>query len=454
MRRAVVAGLLVLATSCGKRGDPLPPLRRHPAPVQQLSIAQRGPFIQLEWSAPSRNTDGSEEVELEKVEVFRRVIDIVEPPREEIVSSSEETSEETAAPAEETEVEEATQEVTSEEKQEEAAQEAKPLEAEAVEQTTPSETASESPTETVTAPEAAPPPVVIPPFPEGATAIATLESATAGEALTYRDSWDEAFEGKQVEYAVRHSNRKGRTSGMSYIAQIQPLAPIEPPTSVRAEVDAAGVRLAWEPYSEERELKGDLGFNVYRRQGSELYLPAPLNSQAVTTPGFLDQSFEFGSKWCYAVRTVFIPRPEEPVVPVTPGEGEETPVPDSVPTPGPPPALIESLDSEEICITPTDTFAPPPPGNVIAVDVSEGILLSWDSVEADDLGGYLVYRATDDDGPFDLLTPEPLPVASYTDREVEPGVEYHYAVSAVDGSEPRNESPHSPSVAARAPQQN
>jgi hypothetical protein len=178
-----------------------------------------------------------------------------------------------------------------------------------------------------------------------------------------------------------------------------------------------------------------------------------LNSQAAATPDFLDPSFEFGSKWCYVVRTVFIPRPEEPAVPETPEEGEEAPVSDAVPTPGPPPALIESLDSEEICITPRDTFAPPTPGNVIAVDVSEGILLSWDSVEADDLAGYLVYRATDDDGPFDVLTPEPLPVASYTDREVEPGVEYHYAVSSVDGSEPRNESPRSPAVAALAPQQ-
>jgi len=241
---------------------------------------------------------------------------------------------------------------------------------------------------------------------------------------------------------------------MSFIAQIQPLVPLEQPTDVHAEVDAGGLRIGWVPHPETRDEKGELGFNIYRRQEGELYPAAPMNPQVVTTSRYTDQSFEFGKQWCYVIRTVFVPRPEEPLTPESPVEGEETGIPAVVPTPGPPPALIESLDSEEVCITPVDSFSPPAPTHLIAVEVSAGILLSWESVAAEDLGGYLVYRATDDDGPFDLLTPEPIPMASYTDRDVEPGVEYHYSVSAVDRSDPPNESPRTPSVSARAPQGN
>ncbi len=443
--RLLAASLVVLAVSCGKRGDPLPPLRRHPEPVQQLSVSQRGPFVQLEWSAPTRNTDGSSEVELLKVEVFRRILDIVKPPDVPVEVLDEEIGEEGEAP----EVSEAkTEETLPEEKVEEKAPPAETLVAQE-EATTDQE--AETPTEAL---PVAPPAPVIPPFPEGATVIATLDSLTGGEGLSYRDPWDPSFEGKKLEYAVRHSNRKGRTSGMSFIAQIQPLVPIERPADVQAEVDAGGVHIGWVPHPQTRDDEGELGFNIYRRQEGELYPAAPMNPQAVTTSTYTDQSAEFGKEWCYVVRTVFVPHPEEPTAPESPVEVEEAIVPPVVPTPRPPPALIESLDSEEACITPVDSFAPAAPTHLIAVEVSEGILLSWESVEAEDLGGYLVYRATDGDDSFALLTPEPISIASYTDRDVEPGVEYHYTVSAVDQSEPPNESPQSPSVSARAPEGN
>ena len=429
----------------------MPPLRHHPEPVQQLSIAQRGPFVQLEWSAPTRNTDGSSEVELEEVEVFRRVLDIVEPTDVPAELPSEEIEEE----GEGSEVSEAeTEETLPEGKAEETTPPAETLVAQ---EEAPTDQEVETPTEAQ--PVAPPGPVippapVIPPFPEGATVIATMDSLTAGESLSYRDPWDPSFEGKQLEYAVRHSNRKGRTSGMSFIAQIQPLAPIERPADVQAEVDVRGVHIGWIPHPETRDEEGELHFNIYRRQESELYPAAPMNPQAVTTSNYTDQSFEFGKQWCYVIRTVFVPHPEEPSAPESPVEGEEAIVPPVVPTPRAPPPLIESLDSEEVCITPVDSFAPAAPTHLIAVEVSEGILLSWETVEAEDLGGYLVYRATDDAGPFGLLTPEPIPMASYTDRDVEPGVEYHYAVSAVDQSDPPNESPQSSSVSARGPQGN
>ena len=72
---AVAVG--VLTAGCGKRGDPLPPLRPYPGAAEGVEIRQVGNRIELEWRAPTRNTDGTiEKLELAEVEVRRRIIDI------------------------------------------------------------------------------------------------------------------------------------------------------------------------------------------------------------------------------------------------------------------------------------------------------------------------------------------------------------------------------------------
>jgi len=60
MRRApaVALTLLCLAPACGKRGDPLPPLRRNPEPIRDLSVVQRGGELEVSFTAPQRSVDG------------------------------------------------------------------------------------------------------------------------------------------------------------------------------------------------------------------------------------------------------------------------------------------------------------------------------------------------------------------------------------------------------------
>ncbi len=73
------SAVAIISTSagCGKRGDPLPPLRPFPDSAEGLTIRQIGNRIKLEWRAPTRNTDGTvEKLELAEVEVRRRIIDI------------------------------------------------------------------------------------------------------------------------------------------------------------------------------------------------------------------------------------------------------------------------------------------------------------------------------------------------------------------------------------------
>jgi hypothetical protein len=71
VRRVVPAALLALSVvGCGKRGDPLPPLRRVPQPVIGLNLAQRGDKLEIAYTVPRNTTDGGRLPVLE-VDVLR-----------------------------------------------------------------------------------------------------------------------------------------------------------------------------------------------------------------------------------------------------------------------------------------------------------------------------------------------------------------------------------------------
>ncbi len=60
MRTApAAAALLLLLPACGKRGDPLPPLRRTPPPVTNLRLAQRGDRLEIRYMAPRASVEGA-----------------------------------------------------------------------------------------------------------------------------------------------------------------------------------------------------------------------------------------------------------------------------------------------------------------------------------------------------------------------------------------------------------
>jgi hypothetical protein len=61
---------LLLLAACGKRGDPLPPLRPTPQPVAGLKLSQRGDQMELGLVAPRVGTDGTR-LRLLEVEILR-----------------------------------------------------------------------------------------------------------------------------------------------------------------------------------------------------------------------------------------------------------------------------------------------------------------------------------------------------------------------------------------------
>lgn len=69
---AAVATVALAFVGCGKRGDPLPPLRRSPLPVANLRLAQRGNELVVTFTTP-RTTVGGVKLGLMEVELVHRL---------------------------------------------------------------------------------------------------------------------------------------------------------------------------------------------------------------------------------------------------------------------------------------------------------------------------------------------------------------------------------------------
>ena len=68
--------LLLSAASCGKVGNPLPPIIRIPEAVGNLTAAQNGNSVVLTWTNPARYIDGNPVTDLTTVHVFRNGVEV------------------------------------------------------------------------------------------------------------------------------------------------------------------------------------------------------------------------------------------------------------------------------------------------------------------------------------------------------------------------------------------
>lgn len=214
--------------------------------------------------------------------------------------------------------------------------------------------------------------------------------------------------GKDVTVAARAIGRSGRDAGWSDPVTLAVVQPLPQPIGLRAESAPQGVRLAW-------QAPGN-AFVIYRRGPDEkIYTIAGHADHSE----WIDTTAEFGKTYSYLVQAV-----------AKVGEGQ-----------------AESEVSEEARITPADTFPPAVPAGLTAVPSTASIELVWERNVEPDLAGYRVYRALGS-GRFDLVSDTQEP-PSFSDRRIESGKVYRYAVSAVK----RNglESKMSPPVEVTAP---
>jgi hypothetical protein len=197
--------------------------------------------------------------------------------------------------------------------------------------------------------------------------------------------------GKEAIVAVRVAGGNGKQSGWSNFAIVDVVPEPERPRNFTAVPSPLGVSLTW-------SARGDR-FRVYRRGPGETGFTA---QAAVEKPEWTDANADFGKHYAYMVQTI-----------VKLANDKE--------------ALSDP--SEEAAITPEDVFPPAVPTGLQAAAAPASIELAWDANTEPFLGGYRVYRSAAG-GPVEKLA-EVGVIPSYSDRQVEPGKTYRYAVAAV-----------------------
>lgn len=202
-----------------------------------------------------------------------------------------------------------------------------------------------------------------------------LDERTYGSELVVRDSLRDLFEARRLgkailRYAVSVTRDRRRTSDLSPLVAIRPLAPPDAPFNLSADSEEGRVCLGWEPppVSEDGTRPAAKGYAVYRR-------PAPPPGTAdegwyegmlggTLFNSFVDTTVETGKRYVYVVRAA--PAVEPPYVL------------------GPP--------SEEIVVDTRDVFPPPAPEGLLVLREIGGVRLLWNPVLSADLAGYEVSR--------------------------------------------------------------
>jgi len=350
MPAALVLAALAVA-ACGKRGDPRPPLRPIPGRVADLSAHRVDDRVELRFTVPAANLDGSTPAAATRVDVF-------------------------AAPA--------------------AAAAPVPIAADiAADPRNLRRQVAIRPEETLETPAPNAPPDTRPRSGDAAALVERPLVTTPGETPP-------AF----VHYVVRAvaGSGRGRPGPLSTVVTVPITALPPPPGDIKATHDETTMKLTWEA--------GGAGeaFRVYAVSASAGAAPsAPAEPPALLTPSPLTGAeytmpVEFGQQRCFLVRRVQV-------------AGTVT---------------IDSVPAGPYCYTPVDTFPPPAPGGLQAVQEGTAVQLLWNPVDAPDLAGYLVLRREGAATVFQPLTPAAITAATFADATVRAGNTYVYAVVAVD----------------------
>lgn len=416
---AILALLAVSVVACGKKGNPLPPLRPLPSRIPDLTAHRTDDRIELRFTVPSTNADGSTPLALARIEIYRVVapplpVPVVPPAAVAVPPPSSSNSAPSQAPA--APLDPAAGGAPA------ATTPAAPLGGAAA---PPSQAA---PATQAPAPRPAP---ALPPVPVSLTSKnlrATLEvvqadadattatpspAATAsqprvlagavqrvapGERAIFVDRIDTnagAVRWSYVVVGVAGRNRRSAPSGTVTV----PLTggPSAPDRLVAANTETA-LTLSWQPAATGQSF---LVFDVSSDSTPPKALtPTPLNAPQFTQP------VEFGQERCFAVRALA----------TTAG------------------ATIDSPLSAKECFTAVDRYPPAAPANLQAIQEGTVVTLSWTAVDAPDLAGYIVLRGGADGERLEPLMRTPFTGAIFRDTTVQAGATYVYTVYAVDNA--------------------
>lgn len=469
-RRLAVIALTACAVACGRKGPPLAPLHVIPVAPANITVGRVGDDAQIRFDVPSTNVNGPAPVALDRIEVYAATVaaGAVRPANRELLTSKYrvttiaikpppvegETPPESppgdtrpSAGERTTFVENLTTEklqpvfTTLPPKQSAAATGTAPSTQPAAATPPPGAPVATPPTQPAepAAPGAAGvPPVTHPTAPAapgatgvapvaqpsvspaapGAAGVAPVEAAL-GDVLPGAPTPLPEVPGTSPAaptaiaavpalpnypariYAVRGVTKSGRPGPPSTRVELPLVEPPAAPPVPTATSTETAIVLTWPPQTSATAI----AYNIYKVGSADPINPAPVAEAKYERGGVT-----FGTEECFTLRAV------EKVSTVS----------------------LESTPSQQVCLTPRDTFPPAAPKGFSIVAGPGTMNLGWDANTEADLAGYVVLRGEAPGDTLQPLTPAPIAATSYEDKTVKPGVRYVYAIVAVDKATPPN----------------
>jgi hypothetical protein len=385
---------VLLGVNCGKKGPPLPPLVKLPVPAADLTAERHGDTVDVQFSVPVVNTDGTRPANVERVDVFA----VTAPPT---VTDDQLWKQGTRVGSVRVKA-----------------------------PRNPDQTIDpDEPFDEMEAPEG-------PGLDQGAAA--RVSERLTAQARRPVDLKKDATLARQRPpppddtprpllgpppfdmartYAIVGISTRGRRGPFSKRVTVPILDPPATLASPGVDYDEEAITITWIPLAPSGSAPDVLpstpmgaaqptvAYNVYDVSGGTPPITSRLTKTPVAEPRYVDTRIAWGERRCYTVRAV-----------LTVG-----------------PSSLEGDEAEPRCVTPVDRFPPAAPKGLNAVPSEGAISLIWEPNAESDLRGYIVLRTV---APGDTLQPiTPAPISQTTFRDVvEAGVRYVYAVRAVDAA--------------------
>lgn len=229
--------------------------------------------------------------------------------------------------------------------------------------------------------------------------------------LTFRDDLKFSDQSARLRYAIRFVNTAGQKAAFSNLLTIEPSAKIAGrPENLTSEISQDAILLKWSKPA--TNVDGStpvniLGFNIYRKNVGDNEAKK-LNPSPVTDQSYSDNFFDFENKYIYFVRSVSVGSAGEPV---------------------------ESSSSDELELSPKDTFSPSAPDSLTIAASPNSISIFFAANPEKDVAGYKIYRSTNESltkSEWELLTSEPIKTNTFQDQKISSGVKYFYYIIAID----------------------